>query len=139
MRRVAFFALIIIFFTTNYAYGTFPIEELSQTIEGGQYQDLPQEDIDEIFLNLVGAIDWESVSQGDLSSIDMEILNDIVESKLGISVFGTMEANQSTVCALLPFLSIMGILVSYVFLPTLGSFPVYFSILLAWYLLLLVC
>ena len=67
MKRIAIISLVVVFLTANYAYATFPLEEFAERIENSQYQEMTQEEIEEIFVALLSAIDRVLV---DRESID---------------------------------------------------------------------
>ena len=60
MKRIAIISLLAVFLITNYAYATFPLEELAQTIEKGQHEELTQEEVDELFIAMIASVDWEN-------------------------------------------------------------------------------
>ena len=57
MKRIAIISLVIIFLTTNYAYATFPLEELYGQMGNTLYQEMAQEEMEEMFIALLSLID----------------------------------------------------------------------------------
>lgn len=111
MKRIAVASLVFVLLTTNYAYATFPIEELSQQIESTQ--DLPsrtvtQEKSEHLCIKLIDfiySLDWESIAQGELSSEEVLFLNDIATIMLGTDGLGQIEPAQFLDCYLLGLLA----------------------------------
>ena len=77
MKRIAFISLIAVFLTANYAYATFPIEELAQKMEQAQYQELTQEELEELFITFITSVDWENMESFTVDPIYLEELQQI--------------------------------------------------------------
>lgn len=57
MKRTAVVSLIIVLLSCQYSYATCPLVSFIQTIEDPQ--ELTQEEVEEIFAQLISFIDWE--------------------------------------------------------------------------------
>ena len=76
MKRIAIITLILVFLLANYTYATFPLEKFAERIENSQYQEMTQEEIEEIFFAVPSSIDRLLV---DRESIDWEEFIEKVE------------------------------------------------------------
>ena len=73
MKRIAIISLLAVFIITNYAYATSPIDELAQQVEQKCYQEITQEEIEEVFNIVMNSVDWEALQQDDdLTDYDLE-------------------------------------------------------------------
>ena len=116
MKRSAIISMIAVFLTTNYAYATIPIEELSQKIETLQYQKLTQEEVENLFISIISSIDWKNKEQ---TLIFLESLPQLLEAQ-------PLQDGCGFIFALYILLRIF--FTALVFLEPLVGVPVYFFI-----------
>lgn len=88
MKRIAIISLIVMFLTVQYAYATCSFENIP-TIE--EAQELTQDQVGEIFIDLLCSIDLESFEEIDVNEIGMDNL-------------GSIEPHQLLICLFLNFL-----------------------------------
>jgi hypothetical protein len=62
MKPIAIISLISILLTTNYAYATFPTQELVQKINQAQYQKRIQEEVEELLFTIIASVDGETLA-----------------------------------------------------------------------------
>ena len=63
MKRIAIISLIAAFLTTNYAYATIPIEELSHNIKKLQYHKLTQKEVESLIIDIISTMDLDNQEQ----------------------------------------------------------------------------
>ena len=81
MKRISIISLLVVFITANYAYATFPLEELGKQMGDKQYQEMAQEEIEEICIALLSSTDRMLV---DSEPMDWEEFIEKVEKRQDI-------------------------------------------------------
>ena len=61
MKRIAIVSLVVVFLTVQFAYATCPLEEFSKRIKTSQYQEMTQDEVEELFVAFLSSIDWETL------------------------------------------------------------------------------
>jgi hypothetical protein len=70
MKRITTIILILALLTVNYAYATMSANEIAQTIERAQHEQLTQKEVEELLITIITLVDLEEIMLGDFSSIE---------------------------------------------------------------------